>query len=159
LEPLAAHFGQFAEAGSISVRDFARSYATPAECAKMVSPQSSGYCDRFYSVVPDLKDPDIRRYRLKALGYADAEHPLIQPNFDDGPAGLAQADITSGAFYEVATEHLFEFLMKRPPDLDPTSSDYEGDTIAEIAKEFQATDDFRLAVRRLVELPLYRRTP
>jgi hypothetical protein len=159
LEPIAAYFGQFAEAGSMSVRDFAQSYATAAECAQMIAPRSSSYCDRFYSIVPDLQDPDIRRYRLKALQYADAKHPSIQPHFDEGPAALAQADIMSGAFHEVAIEHLFEFLMKRPPNLDPTSADYEGETLAEVAKEFQATDDFRLAVRRLVELPLYRRTP
>lgn len=159
LEPIAAYFGQFAEAGSMSVRDFERSYATRAECSKVISPQSSAYCDRFFAVVPDLQDPDIRRYRLKALEYADAKHPSIQPHFDEGPAGMVQTDIASGAFHEVATEHLFEFLMKRSPNLDPTSSDYEGDMVLEIAKEFQATDDFRLAVRRLVELPLYRRTP
>jgi len=159
LEPLAAYFGQFAEAGSMSVRDFPRSYATAAECAQVISPRSSGYCDRFYSVVPDLQDPDIRRYRLKALQYADADHPTIQPNFDAGPLAWAQLDIDSGAFHEVATEHLFEFFMKRPPNLDPTSPDFEGDLIAEIAKEFKATDDFRLAVQRLVALPLYRRTP
>ena len=159
LEPLAAYFGQFAEAGSTSVRDYEQSYATAAQCAQMIAPRSSGYCDRFYSVVPDLQDPDIRRYRLKALQYADAAHPTIQPHFDAGPEALAELDITSGAFHEVATEHLFEFFMKRPPNLDPTSPDYEGDLLAEIAKEFQATDDFRLAVRRLVQLPLYRRTP
>lgn len=159
LEPIAAYFGQFVEAGSMSVRDFAQSYATPAECAQVIAPRSTGYCDRFYSVVPDLQDPDIRRYRLKALQYADAKHPSIQPHFDEGPAAMARADIMSGAFHEVAVEHLFEFLMKRPPNLDPTSVDYEGETLAEIAKEFQATDDFRMAIRRLVELPLYRRTP
>lgn len=159
LEPIAAYFGQFVEAGAMSVRDFASSYATAQECAKSIAPQSSGYCDRFYSIVPDLQDPDIRRYRLKALQYADTAHPAIQPHFDAGPAALAQGDITSGAFHEVAIEHLFEFFMKRPPNLDPTSSDYEGDTLTTIAKEFQSTDDFRLAVRRLVELPLYRRTP
>ncbi len=159
LEPLAAYFGQFAEAGSQSVRDFQRTYATAAECAKMIAPQSSAYCDRFYVVVPDLQDPDIRRYRLKALQYGDAQHPDIEPHFDAGPLEWAQSDIESGFFHEVATRHLFEFLMKRPPNLDPTSPDYEGEAITEIAKEFKSTDDFRLAVRRLVELPLYRRTP
>ncbi|MEZ4293685.1 MAG: hypothetical protein R3B70_01820 [Polyangiaceae bacterium] len=159
LEPLAAHFGQFLEAGSTVLRDFEREYDTQNACAKGIGPSSTAWCDRHYLAVPSMEDPDIRPYRLKALEYADPNHPLVQPHFDAGPEGLAKQDIESGVFHRVAVEHLFEFLMKRPPDLDVTSPDYEGDVIEQIAADFQQHDDFKKAIRALVSLPAYRRMP
>ncbi len=159
LEPLASHFGQFVEAGTTSLADFAREYASLKECSKAIAPASTAYCDRFYQPVPDLNDPDIRPYKLKAMRYADAAHPEIGPNFDAGPLGLAAANVKSGLFHEVATRHMFEFLMKRPPNLDQTSPDYEGDLLIEIKGEFQSHDNLKLLVKRLVKLPAYRRMP
>ncbi len=49
--------------------------------------------------------------------------------------------------------------MKREPNLDVGSQEYEGDLLATIAKEFQAHEDLRLLVKRLVKLPTYRRMP
>lgn len=159
LEPLAAHFGQFLEAGTTALRDFMPEYATGTDCSKGIGPASATWCNRYYLPVPSKEDPDIRPYRLKPLEYADAEHPLVQPHFDAGPAGLAQGDIDSGLFHKVAVVHLFEFLMKRPPDMDVTSPDYEGDLVDAIAADFQVHDDFRQALRALVSLPAYRRMP
>ncbi|MDC0739929.1 hypothetical protein [Polyangium mundeleinium] len=159
LEPIAAYFGQFTEAGSMSLRDFAREYPTRKACAKGIAPQNAGWCDRHYVAIPDDTDPDLRPYTLKALQYADDEHPEIKPHFDAGPADLVKADIESGRFHEVATEHLFSYLMKREPNLDPTTSDYEGDALAKIAADFRVHDDIRQAVRDLVKLPAYRRMP
>lgn len=159
LEPLAAHFGQFVESGTTSLRDYVQSFASRKECAAGIKPGSTAWCDRFYEPVPDINDPDLRPYKLKALRYADDEHPSIGDNFDAGPEALAQADIDAGVFHEVATRHMFEFLMKRAPDLDPTSIDYEGALLAEIAKEFRAHDNLKLLVKRLVALPAYRRMP
>jgi hypothetical protein len=159
LEPLAAHFGKFAEAGSASMRDFPPSFDAYKACAQSSPITSNAYCDRFYVPAPDLADPDIRPYRLKPLRFADASHPLIQPHFDAGPGALAQADIDSGLFHQIAVDHLFERLMKRPPDLDPTSPDFEGELLDEIAKEFRAHDNLKLVVTRLVKLPTYRRMP
>ncbi|MEO7329762.1 MAG: hypothetical protein ABI193_14375 [Minicystis sp.] len=162
LEPLAAHFGQFVEAGTTSLHDFVSSYPTLKTCAKGVQgPASTGWCDRFYTTVPDVADPDIRPYKLKALRYADVDHPLVQKHFEDGPSGLAKADIKSPnhLFHSVATRQMFRFLMKRDPVLDKTAPDYEGDLIDTIAAEFQAHDNLKLLVTRLVKLPMYRRMP
>jgi hypothetical protein len=159
LEPTAAHFGQFVEAGTTPLRDFTRAFDTYKACSKAAPLISTTWCDRFYVTVPDVADPDIRPYKLKALRWADSGHPLIQPNFDDGPAGLAQADLQSGLFHQVATRHMFEFLMKREADLDPTSPGFEGDLLDGIAKDFQAHDNLKLLVEALVKLPMYRRMP
>jgi hypothetical protein len=157
LEPLSAHFGKFVEQGSQSLADFALEYPTRSACNAQVAPASTSYCDRYYVSVPSLADPDLRPFRLRALEYADADHPEIEPNFEAGPSGLAEGDIASGLFHEVAVEHLFELLMKREPVLDVTSPDFEGDVLAEIAADFRQHDDLRLAVRDLVKLPAYRR--
>jgi hypothetical protein len=159
LEPMAAHFGQFLEAGTTALRDFVQEYATQTDCSKGIGPASAAWCNRYYLPVPSKEDPDIRPFRLKALEYADAEHPLVQPNFDAGPAGIAKEDIESGVFHKVAVVHLFEFLMKRPPNMDVTSPDFEGDDIDAIAADFKVHDDFKQALRALVSLPAYRRMP
>jgi hypothetical protein len=159
LEPLAAHFGQFVEAGTTALRDFTRSFDSYKACSKAAPLVSAAWCDRYYAPVPDPLDPDIRPYKLKALRWADAAHPQIGPHFDEGPAALAKQDVESGVFHEVATRHVFEFLMKREPNLDPTSPDFEGELIEQIAGEFKAHDNFKLLVERLVKLPMYRRMP
>jgi hypothetical protein len=159
LEPLAAHFGQFVEAGTTALRDFAPEFPSQIACNKGIAPASSAWCDRFYVTVPDVVDPDIRPFKLKALRWADQDHPAVGPNFDAGPGGLAKEDIASGRFHAVATQQMFEFLMKREPDLDTTSPDREDELLAEIAEEFRAHDDLKLLVKRLVQLPAYRRMP
>jgi len=159
LEPLAAYFGVFTEAGTTSLTDFAREYPSLTACSKGISPASTGWCDRFYGPSPDLTDPDIRPYKLKALRYADKEHPDVQAHFDGGPGKLAAADIAGGLFHQVTTRRMFEMLMKREPNLDAASLDFEGDLLDGIAKEFQSHEDLKLLVKRLVKLPTYRRMP
>jgi hypothetical protein len=87
----------------------------------------------------------------------DEIHTDIEPNFDSGPAAWAQKIIDDGSFHRVAVNQLFEFLMKRPPDLDLASPTYEGEELALIAEAFQEHDDIRKAVREIVLLPAYRR--
>lgn len=159
LEPMAAYFGQLVEAGTTSLRDFEREYPTAKACQQGMLPASQAWCDRFYVRKPDPVDPDILPYALKALRYADAEHPDVQPHFDAGPAALAKADIDSGLFHEVATRYLFEYLMKRPVNADPTSPDYEGELIGDLAKDFRVHDNFKVLIKALVKLPQYRRMP
>ena len=159
LEPLAAHFGQLVEAGTTSLRDFEREYPTAKACSKGIAPASTAWCDRFYVQAPDPIDPDIRPYKLKALRYGDADHPDVEPNFDAGPEALVKGDIESGLFHQVATRHMFEYLMKREVNQDPTSYDYEGETLGDLAKDFESHDSLKQLVKALVKLPQYRRMP
>jgi hypothetical protein len=157
LEPLSAHFGKFVEVGAQVLSDFPTTIATRAQCNALVDPPSTTHCDRYYVSVPSYDDPDLRPFRLRALEYADAGHPEVEPNFEAGPGGLARADIESGVFHRVAIEHLFQLLMKREPNLDVTSPDFEGDVLDELAADVRTHDDLRQAVRDLVRLPAYRR--
>lgn len=159
LEPLAAHFGQFSEAGTTSLRDFTPSFTTHNLCAKGIAPASNGWCDRFYGPKPTQANPNVNTYDLKPLRYADPDHPDVQPHYDGGPGMLVQQDIASGLFHQVATRKMFELLMKREAQLDPTSPGYEGDLLDSIAVEFAGHDNLKLLVKQLVELPMYRRMP
>jgi hypothetical protein len=159
LEPMAAYFGLLSEAGTTSLQDFTREYPSLTACSKGISPASTTWCDRFYTATPDLVDPDVRPYKLKAAHYADKAHPDVQPHFDSGPGKLAADDIASGLFHQVTTRRMFLMLMKREPNLDAASQDFEGDLLDGIAKEFQASEDLKQLVKRLVKLPTYRRMP
>lgn len=159
LEPLAAFFGKFTEAGTMSMHSFSTSFDSQKACAKSGPLTSNAWCDRFYVPVADMVDPDIRPYTLKPLRYADADHPLVQTHFDAGPEGLAKEDIESGVFHKVAARQMFELLMKREANLDPTSPDAEIGILDQLAADFRANDDLKKLVKAIVSLPAYRRAP
>ena len=157
LEPLASYFGQFAEAGSTALSTLPSSFDSLQECIVASAPLGTAYCERFYEPVPDLFDPDIRPYKLKALRFADDEHLEVQAHFDAGPIAWASEIIESGEFHQVAVEHLFTFLMKREPDLDKLSPTFEGHELELIGENFKEHDDITQAVREILALPAYRR--
>lgn len=159
LEPMAAYFGRFVEAGSVSLFDFSVEFPTYTACKAGVKPALNGWCERFYSAVPDHDDPDIKTYKLKALRWADSAHPEVKPHFEGGPEAMAKVDIESGLFHRVAVRLLFEWLMKREANLDPTSPGYEGELLDGLGAEFAAHDDVKKIVKRLVQLATYRRAP
>jgi hypothetical protein len=167
LEPLAAYFGRFTEVGSASLASFPFDFASLDACAaeartRGLGPPSAQWCERFYAPRPDPADPGLVRYTLKAARYAndtDAVHAAIQENFEDGLMDWVEKDIADGTFHEVAARYMFTFLVKREPNVDPTSSEEETAQLDDITAEFRATDDLRLLVKRIVSMPLYRRMP
>jgi hypothetical protein len=87
LEPLAAHFGQFVESGTTSLRDYVQSFASRKDCGGGIEPASTAWCDRFYEAVPDINDPDLRPYKLKALRYAPEHRRKLQGRARGARAG------------------------------------------------------------------------
>ena len=159
LEPLAAYFGSIAEAGSTPLAGFAKEFSSQGACnAGDVEPNGS-YCNRFYKVVRDPVDPDIRRWKLLALEWADASHPEVIANYDAGPAGIVADAKNSGILYRATTMNMFKFLLKREMNMSPTAADSEVDLLDEISAEFQSHDDLARLVKRIVQLPQYRRMP
>lgn len=151
LEPLASHFAGVAEGGSAIIESF-DDYRK--DCVGVNDPNS--LCNRFY-----VTDPDAYRagWRIP-LQYADgkgAVHQAMKQNAEAGPIALAKDAIESGAFARATVLHLFEYLMGRPMNLDPSSEDSEQDKLDELTTELRSTDDFKLLVRSIVNLPAYRR--
>lgn len=159
LEPMAAHFGQIAEAGSAIVTSFGLAHKTATNCNNVTEQSNSSFCRRFYKKVKSSMDKDYVLWRLRSLEYADDQHPSVQENFDAGPAGLANELIASGQFARATVKNVFEYLFQREMILDPSIPHSELALLEELASEFQAHDDFRKLVKRLVMLPQYRRTP
>ncbi len=150
LEPLAAHWGNFAEAGSALLTD---REIFPLE--RPCGPGESVFC-RFYAPVPD--QPGIGR--LAALQFAGDDtpaHRAIQANFDGGVPAIARQIIDDGTFARATVVNLWRMLMRRDMNLSPTDPDAEVGLLDELTAELREHDDFRAIVKRIVTLEQYRR--
>ena len=86
-------------------------------------------------------------------------HPDIGDHFDAGPAGIVEWAISSGLLHRATVTNLFEFLLKRDMNLDPSDPLSEVDLLSELTAEFESQDNFKQLVKRIVQLPQYRRMP
>ena len=105
LEPLAAHFGQFSEAGTTLMTDLTRFPRKSTACVN----SNSTMCNRYYVVNDEGDNPGA----LLPYQYADAQHPEIGPALAGGPRTRAQEIIDSGAFARCTVKRTFGLLMKR----------------------------------------------
>ena len=152
LEPMAAYWSDISEAGS--------SLLNHPEYFIDYQPNCIGsqdiFCTRFY-----VTEPDAYRagYRLSKQWADDPTpvHQQIKQNVDLTPAALAKQVVEDGTFARTTVENLFKTLMGRDPVLDPLNPDNEKEIVDELSAELQATDDFKLLVKRIVALPEYRR--
>ena len=78
-------------------------------------------------------------------------------NLESGPLGWAQEIIQSGAFHTSVVQSLWAHLMGRELILDPTSPDAEIELLQQLASQFQADDDCKALVKRIVMTDQYRR--
>jgi hypothetical protein len=124
LEPLAAHWGKFAEAGTTLMTDTTRFPVQNNSCIG----STNGICARFYATNPDGDSPG----KLLAWQYADAAHPGIRDAIGPGPRARAQAILASGVFARCTVKRAFTYLMKREP------RDDEQATVATLAEGFKS---------------------
>jgi hypothetical protein len=176
LEPLAQYFGDVSEAGSSLTSDLAdfRDDCDPAEWqpgGKYYQNKNSRVpeeCDRFYGSYEGAPNPGwllIYQYAFvddpnhNNTGLDDTLHKSMGTNVDGGPAAMANTIIDSGQFASSSLRNVFTYLMGRDMILDPSRDDNEIDLLGELSKKF-ADDDgysFKALVKRLVQLPQYRR--
>ena len=67
--------------------------------------------------------------------------------------------VGSGLLHRATVTNLFKFLLKRDMNLEPSDPLSEVDLLDELAAEFEGHDNFKLLVKRIVQLPQYRRMP
>ena len=155
LEPLAAHWGNIAEAGAALISDRAL-FPEAKNCGPNATALDKLLCGRFY-----VNEPGAYGFgRLTTLQFADGEtevHQRIRDGFDAGPAALASSIIDDGTFARTTVVHLFEALVRREPIVDATSPDDESELVDELAAELAAHDSFEAIVERIVMLEQYRR--
>ena len=148
LEPIAAHFAMFAEAGTANLADTA---AYPRENPYCVG-RPTGLCQRFYVTQTDAP----RAGWLQQYQFADV-HPEYNDNIEKGPKKLAAQLIQSGSFANCTVKRLFHHLVKRDLRLFGDQAD-ELATLDELAKGFTANGySLPWLVKQIVKLPQYRR--
>lgn len=152
LEPIAAHFGAFAEAGTALITDREKFPLFNESCIG----RGDATCNRFW-----ITDPT--RHNAGALApyqFADIDddlHRQILENLESGPPGLVARVLEDGTFASATVRNLFHTLMAREMTLDPLADEGEIDLLAELTDELRESDDIRALVKRLVTLPQYRR--
>ncbi len=150
LEPLAAHWGKFAEAGTTLMSDDTVFPITDATC---VDTTPSGFCARFYVTDPSADHPGT----LFPYQYSK-EHPEYLDDIDAGPRQLAQQIIDDGTFANATVTELFTFFLKRAPITDGSIFD-EQKTVSDLASGFKKNGyDFVWLTQQIVTLRQYGRT-
>jgi hypothetical protein len=155
LEPLAAHFAPFTEAGS-AVVDPAFLPIYDPDCDPTVTGKLGPACARFYVTDPGAYNPGV----LLTHQFADIDDPLhkkLSENLENGPLAWSQEIIQSGAFHASIVQSLWLHLTGRDFILDPTDPDTELELLQELAAQFQTDDDFTALVKRMVMTDQYRR--
>jgi hypothetical protein len=149
LEPLASHFGLFAEAGTTLMSDTSVFPKSDPACADGTPTQ---FCRRFYVTQPDIHGAGA----LAPYQFADT-HPDFVDNIEQGPRKLAMEAIDSGVFARCAVKRVFSHFHKR--DMAIVGDDTEEIALLEkLADEFESTNyDLRQLILRVVTLPQYRR--
>ena len=148
LEPLAAGFGQFAEAGTtvLAAAAFPR---MSAACKG----SSSAFCNRFYVTDTDDANPGA----LLPYQYADAAHPGIASAIVAGPKKRANEIIADGTFARCTVKRLFAQLVKRDMNVLGAQAG-ELPLLTSLSAGFK-TNGYSLPwlVEQVVQLPQYRR--
>lgn len=149
LEPLAARFGQFAEAGTTHLTDKVR---FPDQSTQCKNNPNSAFCRRFY-----VSEQGAHRLGwLMPLQFADV-HPELETAFEQGPRGRAQAIIESGTFARCTVRSVFRHLVKRDLRAQGATSD-EQELLQTLADGFsQSGYSFPWLIEQVVSLPQYRR--
>lgn len=149
LEPLAAHYGQFSEAGTTLMSDLTLFPRTKASCVGT----STGQCGRFYVTDDQADNPGS----LLPYQYADNAHPESKANIASGPRGRADAIIANGSFARCAVKRTWSYFMKRDLAVLGTDPD-EAAALATLTAGFTAHSySLPWLVEQVVSQPAYRR--
>lgn len=148
LEPLAAHWGQFAEAGSTlmsSTTEFPR--VNPA-CVG----STSALCRRFYVTAADGDN----KGSLLAWQYADAQHQEILDAINHGPTKRVAEIVASGTLARCTVKRAWNYLLKRDMRVAGSETD-ELATLDTLANGFK-THGYSLPwlFHEIVKTPSYR---
>jgi hypothetical protein len=185
LEPLAAHWGRFGEAGESQLGPDAGFPTNDPTCkpnAKTGVPTTNGRCTRYYitdhsfDVLADGGSPDGLNHDytglLRPYVYSDIHlgpDPItgqivqvIQNHIEAGPQLLRTEyiDDASHEFAHCAVKSLFSYLMQRDMRVDGADND-EAALLEQLASDFVGDEsdpyDFNKLVFELLSLPQYRR--
>lgn len=148
VEPAAAHWGRWAEAGLLALE--AENF--PKNNPQCATPQGTRnpLCRLFYFTQADVTDeasegPYVGM--LRSYVFADAEREAA---IEAGPEAIAQAAVDSGQFASCTVEHMWRRFMSRDPNVA------EQEVVDALAQDFSAGGyDLRSLVKAIVTRPEY----
>lgn len=148
LEPLAAYFANFSEAGTANL--LASPNPLPVHDASCVGSKSTT-CARFY--ITDATQP--RAGYLIPYQFADA-HADVAAHITEGPRALAQSAIDDGSFAQCTVQRVFSRFVKRDMLVAGASTDEAG-LLIQLSQSFKDNNySFSWLVQQVVNLPQYR---
>lgn len=149
LEPMAAGWGQFSEAGTTLMGDLTLFPRTRANCVN----SGSTFCNRFYVTDDSADNPGA----LLPYQYANAAHADITAALTAGPKGRVNAIVADGTFARCAVKRTWAYFMKKDLRLVGAEVD-EAATLQTLTAGFE-TNGYRLPwlVEQIVSQPGYRR--
>lgn len=145
VEPAAAHWGRWVEAGLLDMEASVFPTFDPA-CAQPNAGRRDPRCRLFYFTDADVTDPEVEdEYvgMLRAYVFAD---DVRAANIEAGPEAIAQSAVESGAFASCVTQKLWTRLV---------TSEVDEAAVATLAEQFARTDDIKALVKAIVERPEY----
>lgn len=154
LEPLAAFWGQFAEAGTSMMTDLT---VFPRKANNCVG-SGSTYCNRFYITAADGDNPgSLIPYQYADPASSDPYRKAIGENIAVGPRVLVNQIINDGTFARCTVKKLWSFLMKR--DMHVLGAEAEEAALLEQLADGFKTNNYNLPwlIEQVVSQPQYRR--
>jgi hypothetical protein len=153
LEPAAAYWGRFAEAGTMYL-DPQQFPVFNSRCAACAHNGGAGNCDftcqRFY--VSEIGHPKEAPFAGVLKSYEWRTEAEIA-NLEAGPKKLVEETLADGRLSSCVTQKVFERLYRR--EMTEDERIYQ---LPELARQFRDSNyDFRALVKRLVTAPGYRR--
>jgi hypothetical protein len=152
LEPMAAHWGRFAEYGFAPIDDEIYPKVLGPSCTQPFNSIEQLFrCVRFYEIDPVGEELEFA-YNLNAYVFRRGED--LQ-NIEIGPRKLAQTSIESGRFASCTARKMWTHLMRRAPTTDEETS-----VLPDIIDAYEAGGNtLRSMVKAIVTHPAYRRLP
>jgi hypothetical protein len=153
LEPMASHWGRFAEYGltPLSEARYPKTYDTV--CTNLTSMDQLFRCSRFYVTDPPaMSDETSYKGFLRPYEYRTPDQVT---GLETGPAALAQTSIDSGRFATCTVRKMWGWFMRRPP-----TPDEEATVVQKLADDFKSGGyHLKSLVKSIVTQPAYGRLP
>ena len=157
LEPLAAYFGMFSEAGTTLMANNPLFPVTDAACTQ-ANQVNNPYCQRYYV---QSTQPGLNGGSLLPLQWVPNHGPSngdYQTHLDGGPHAWANSIIADHTFSQCMTQEVFTYLVKRPMELSTGNASDETALLSSLSTGFEQNgSQFPWLVQQIVSLPQYRR--
>ena len=144
VEPAAAHWGRWAEAGMLPMNEQQFPIQNP-QCLTAQGARNN-VCRLFYQTTAGHPDEEAFLGYLKSYVFADQER---QANIEQGPEKLARTAIDSGQFATCTANKMWALFMTREATAE------ERPVITQLAEDFKQGYDLRSLIETIVSRPEY----